>query len=65
VTKDVQRIRHDIRNIKMIVDNQQELIRSLEVKYGNLNAKIYTTVSVAVVFIGAIGFFVNVYISVR
>ena len=49
----------------MVVDNQQDLIRSLEAKYGSLNAKIYTTVSVAVVFIGAIGFFVNVYISIR
>ena len=63
MSREVHEIRHDLRNMKMLVDHQYELIRELESKYGSMNAKIYTAISVAALFAGALGFAVNLYVS--
>ena len=65
LTREVEEIRHDLRNLKMITDAHAESIRDIEVRLGSLNAKIYTTVSVAAAFVGIIGLVVNVIISFR
>ena len=49
--------------MKLLVDHQYELIRELEAKYGSMNTKIYTAISVAALFAGILGFAVNVYVS--
>ena len=49
----------------MITDAYAENVRDIEVKLGSLNAKIYTTVSVAAAFVGLFGIVVNVIISLR
>ena len=49
----------------MITDMYTNIVRDMEVRLGSLNAKIYTTVSVAAFFAGAIGVVVNVIISLR
>ena len=65
LTREVEEIRHDRRNLKMITDMYTNIVRDMEVRLGSLNAKIYTTVSVAAFFAGAIGVVVNVIISLR
>ena len=65
LTREVEEIRHDLRNLKMIADAHSESVRDIEVHLGSLNAKIYTTVSVAAAFVGLIGLVVNVIISFR
>jgi hypothetical protein len=65
LTREVEEIRHDLRNLKMITDAYAENVRDIEVKLGSLNAKIYTTVSVAAAFVGLFGIVVNVIISLR
>jgi len=64
MSREVQEIRHDLRNMKLLVDHQYELLRELEAKYGSMNAKIYTAISVAALFAGILGFAVNVYVSI-
>ena len=63
MSREVQEIRHDLRNMKLLVEHQYELIRELEAKYGSMNTKIYTAISVAALFAGILGFAVNVYVS--
>jgi len=65
LTREVEEIRHDLRNLKMITDVYAENVRDIEVRLGSLNAKIYTTVSVAAAFAGLVGIVVNVIISLR
>ena len=55
LSRHVEEIRHDIRNMRLIVDGQMEMLSDLERRV----AKIYTTISVAVVFLGLIGFIIN------
>jgi hypothetical protein len=59
LTRHVEEIRHDLRNMRLVVDGQMELLQDLERRYASLESRIYTTVSVAVVFFGLIGFFIN------
>ncbi len=59
LTREVHEIRHDLRNLKMVVDAQLELIRDVEAGHRHLNTRIYTTVTVAVGFMSALGFLVQ------
>jgi len=63
LTREVEEIRHDLRNLKMVSDSHAEDLRDIESRLRSLNAKIYTTVSVAAAFVGIIGLVVNVIIS--
>ena len=61
LARHVEEIRHDLRNTRMIVDNYLEKIIDLERRYSHLETKIYTSVTVAAVFFGLIGFLVKVF----
>ena len=58
LSRHVEEIRHDIRNMRTVQDGQMDLLMDLERRV----SKIYTTVSVAVVFFGLIGFIINLFI---
>lgn len=62
---EVKEIRHDLRTAKMNLDYHMKRISELDLKFGSMNARIYTTVSVAVVFISLIGFAINLFIAVN
>jgi len=61
---EVKEIRHDLRTAKINLDYHMKRISELDLKFGSMNARIYTTVSVAVVFISLIGFAINLFIAV-
>lgn len=63
MSQEVQEMRHDLRNMRMIVDGQAGLIRDLEVKYNTLHTKVYTSMSVFFVVASVGAFFVNIYLS--
>lgn len=63
-TREVTEVRHDLRQLKMIVDNQTEMIRKLEMKANSLNTRIYTAISVGAVFISAIAFVLQMVIRI-
>jgi hypothetical protein len=60
LTREVREIRHDLRSLKMVVDDQMLEVRQLELKLGSISTKIYTTISVAAVFASLIGFLFSV-----
>ena len=60
LTREVREIRHDLRNMKMVLDDQVTEVRRLELKLGTISTKIYTTISVAAIFASVIGFVVSV-----
>ena len=60
MTREVTEIRHDLRNLKMLVDGLSLETRELEMKVGSISTKIYTTISVAAVFASLIGFLFSV-----
>tara|TARA_Y100001949_G_scaffold624_1_gene553 strand:- start:2765 stop:3010 length:246 start_codon:yes stop_codon:yes gene_type:complete len=60
LTREVREIRHDLRNLKMLVDGLSLETRELEMKVGSISTKIYTTISVAAIFASVIGFVVSV-----
>ena len=59
LTREVREIRHDLRNLKMVVDDQLLQVRELELKLGSMSTKIYTTISVSVVFASLVGFLIS------
>lgn len=59
MSRHVEEIRHDLRNMRLVVDGQMELLLDLEKRYASLESRIYTTVSVVVVFFSLIGFIIN------
>jgi len=63
LTREVQEIRHDLRNLKMIADATQVQLQSIELRTNALNTKIYTTISVSVVIFGVVGFGIQTLIS--
>ena len=65
LTQEVQELRHDIKNMRMVVDAQTEIIRDLELRLSSISTKIYTTLSVSMVFGGTVGFFINLLISME
>ena len=65
LTKEVQELRHDIKNIQMVMDAQTEIIRDLELRLSSISTKIYTTLSVSMVFGGTVGFFINLLMSME
>jgi len=56
LTREVEEIRHDLRNMKMVVDAQSEMIRDVENRHRRLDTKIYTTVTVVVSVATVVGF---------
>lgn len=62
MVNEVKEIRHDLRNLKITVDYESGLLRKIEAKVSVMNTKIYTTVSVTVVILGAIGFLIRILI---
>lgn len=59
LTREVREIRHDLRNLKMVVEDQSLQVRGLELKLGSMSTKIYTTISVSVVFASLVGFLIS------
>jgi len=59
LTREVREIRHDLRNLKMVVEDQLLQVRELELKLGSMSTKIYTTISVSVVFASLVGFLIS------
>lgn len=51
--------------MRMVVDAQTEIIRDLELRLSSISTKIYTTLSVSMVFGGTVGFFINLLISME
>ena len=60
LSREVREIRHDLRNIKMVVDSLSVENRELEMKLGSISTKIYTTISVAAIFASVIGFILSI-----
>ncbi len=60
LTREVREIRHDLRNMKMVLDDQILEVRQLELKLGTISTKIYTTISVAAIFASVIGFVISI-----
>ena len=65
LTNEVKEIRHDVRTAKMNVDYLANNLRKTDLRVSSMNAKVYTTISVAVIFISLIGFALNVFLSLR
>jgi uncharacterized membrane protein len=61
LSRHVEEIRHDIRNMRTIVDGYTELIIELERRCSSLETKIYTSIGVCVVFFSLAGFLVNLF----
>ena len=59
MSRHVEEMRHDLRNHKLVLNMHDEVIRKLEATVAATVAKVYTSVSVAAVFFGLIGFFIN------
>ena len=59
MSRHVEEMRHDLRNHKLVLNMHDEVIRKLEATVAATVAKVYTSVSVAAVFFGVIGFFIN------
>ena len=59
MSRHVEEMRHDLRNHKLVLNMHDETIRKLEATVAATVAKVYTSVSVAAVFFGLIGFFIN------
>jgi len=59
LARHVEEIRHDLRNMRQIVDGYMEMIIDLNKRYANLETKIYTSIAVAAVFFGLIGFLIK------
>jgi len=60
LSREVREIRHDLRNLKMVLDDQVTQGRELELKLGTISTKIYTTISVAAIFASVIGFIISI-----
>jgi len=59
LSRHVEEIRHDIRNMRTILDGYVELIIDLERRCANLETKIYTSVGVCAVLFGLVGSLIN------
>lgn len=64
MTKEVEELRHDLRNMRTIVNHHSELVHELEVRLHSLNTKVYTAISITIVFASILGFAINLYSSI-
>ena len=62
LSRHVEEIRHDLRNHKLVLNMHDEVIRKLESTVAATVARVYTSVAVAAVFFGLIGFFIKLFI---
>ena len=62
LSRHVEEIRHDLRNMRTVVDGYIEMIIDLEKRYAHLETKIYTSVAVSAVFFGLLGFLIKLLI---
>jgi hypothetical protein len=61
LTRHVEEIRHDLRNHKTVLNMHDEKLRALESTVAAVVARVYTSVAVAAVFFGMIGFFLKLF----
>lgn len=56
ITTEVEKLSHDLRNMKMVVNAMSDEIDSLENSLSTLQAKIYTTMAVCTAFASVAAF---------
>lgn len=61
LSRHVEEIRHDLKNHKLVLNMHDETLRKLEATVAATVAKVYTSVAVAAVFFGLIGFFIKLF----